>query len=599
MRPVASIIVLAYGNRAASERCLETLAEALGEELGRSFELVLVDNDSPDDTGELFASWSDRAKVLAMPENRNFSGGCNAGAAAADGEVLVFLNNDTEVPAGVLEALAEQAREPGVGAAGLRLLYPDGTIQHGGVAHKEWQPGVILPLHLFHHEAGDLPLARATYDLDAVTGACLAIPSALFHELGGFDERYANGLEDIDLCLRIRTAGHRIVYRGDLHLIHHERLTRGANHDERANAAVFRDRWERLLGDDGDTLAALFGLCFGPMPPEFLRTPHPAGAAVVVAGRLRSAAPEAFEARALLAALAGAGLDVGASDWFPVWEAPVDGGATWKALARAIQRGPHPSAATIRVPGGRLWSLPAGAAAVARIASLPPAGADLDARWVWAASAALVDELAAGGFPRERIAWLPPAVPAGEPGPGGDGVLALLPAHDLNLAGVVLDALAPLEVPVRLLPNVAGPWVESLVAERLPRAEILPPTSEEGVVRELAATADAVCGSDGDAYERRLLISAGAGAAIVAAPGGPAATVLGDGCASPGADPVVLRAALERALADAQGREQRAALVRDTCAAPALAERLRELAEPLADRRRLPGLAPQPAPAPR
>src|SRR4051794_34327974 len=110
--PKFSIVVVAYGNRAVTERCLESLERSLGEEIGRSIELVLVDNASPDDTAELFESWRDRGTVILNESNLNFSGGNNAGARAATGEVLVFLNNDTEVRPGVLEALAEQALDP-------------------------------------------------------------------------------------------------------------------------------------------------------------------------------------------------------------------------------------------------------------------------------------------------------------------------------------------------------------------------------------------------------------------------------------------------------------------------------------------------------
>ena len=93
----ASVVVVTYGQRAVTERGLDALAGALGEQLGRSWELVLVDNASPDDTPALLRQWSDRAEVLLLQHNLDFAGGCNAGAARARGDVLVFLNNDTEV----------------------------------------------------------------------------------------------------------------------------------------------------------------------------------------------------------------------------------------------------------------------------------------------------------------------------------------------------------------------------------------------------------------------------------------------------------------------------------------------------------------------
>jgi hypothetical protein len=92
--PLASIVIVTYGNRAVTEACLCSLGRALADDLDDRFELVHVDNGSPDDTLELLASWSDRAQVLALPENRNFARGCSAGARAGRGETLIFLDND-------------------------------------------------------------------------------------------------------------------------------------------------------------------------------------------------------------------------------------------------------------------------------------------------------------------------------------------------------------------------------------------------------------------------------------------------------------------------------------------------------------------------
>src|SRR5438477_1463306 len=95
--PRASVVVVAYGKRAYTERCLYTLRQALGGRLHDEFELVLVDNGSPDDTRELFRTWDPPATVVELERNRNFAGGSNAGARASSGRTLVFLNNDIEV----------------------------------------------------------------------------------------------------------------------------------------------------------------------------------------------------------------------------------------------------------------------------------------------------------------------------------------------------------------------------------------------------------------------------------------------------------------------------------------------------------------------
>ena len=104
--PSLSIVIVCFGKREITERCLGTLDAAFGERLGRDVELVLVDNGSPDDTPELLRSWSDRATVILNERNLNYAGGNNVGARAAGGRVLVLLNNDTEVFPGVLDELA-------------------------------------------------------------------------------------------------------------------------------------------------------------------------------------------------------------------------------------------------------------------------------------------------------------------------------------------------------------------------------------------------------------------------------------------------------------------------------------------------------------
>ena len=148
--PRFSIVVVCHGRREVTERCLQSLEVAFGDRLGSEVELVLVDNASPDDTADLLRTWKDRATVIVLDENRNFGGGNNVGARAAKGEAIVLLNNDTVVSAGSLDELALQALESGVGIAGCRLLYPDGTLQHAGYAwwrgqRRKRAAGAYLP----------------------------------------------------------------------------------------------------------------------------------------------------------------------------------------------------------------------------------------------------------------------------------------------------------------------------------------------------------------------------------------------------------------------------------------------------------------------
>lgn len=506
--PLASIVVVTYGKRHLTEACLASLDAALGDEIGRSIELVLVDNASPDDTPELLGSWSDRATVLLEPFNRNFAGGNNDGARAARGDVLIFLNNDTVVRPGVMEQLAEAAREPGVGAVGIRLLFPDGLLQHGGVmvaSDGPYSEDVAPAIHTLVRHDGELPAARATYELDVVTGACLAMPRAVFEELGGFDEGYVNGWEDVDLCFRTRVSGRSVVYRGDLAIEHHEGATR-AGMDTRPNKRRFLSIWGGMLEAD----RALAREAWDVSPAEGGdRRLMPSGPVAVV-GDVTGFGPAADEARALIGALEAAGAAPAAVDLVPTRLRP---SRLPEPVVAALARVPRDGALRIDVPFG---------AATARLA--PPSA------FVRAAGETAPDGRTAGVL---AATALPPAIAAPDAvGPGGEGVLVSLPAHDLDAARAILDDLAAHASGrrVRVVPTVGARGLAALVAERLPGAELLSVTSDEARWTALAATADvAVCRDADDRFERRALLAAAAGATpVLATLDGPAGAVLGD-----------------------------------------------------------------------
>ncbi|MGH6692935.1 MAG: glycosyltransferase family 2 protein, partial [Gammaproteobacteria bacterium] len=128
MKPAVSIIVPAHGRAGLTRQCLQTL---LGQAHETSWEVLLVDDGSPDDVRKAVDVEDSSLRVIRREENGGFARACNAGAAAAKGEFLLFLNNDTLPREGWLDALVAHAREhPQAGVLGSRLLYPDGSIQH-------------------------------------------------------------------------------------------------------------------------------------------------------------------------------------------------------------------------------------------------------------------------------------------------------------------------------------------------------------------------------------------------------------------------------------------------------------------------------------
>ena len=183
-------------------------------------------------------------------ENRpfNWSAYNNLAAKMAGGGFLLFLNDDVEaLHGGWLDAMLDEARRPGVGAVGAKLLYPVGLIQHCGI--KVGGAGVEAS-HLYKFqprnwlgEEGELLLPR---QVDAVTGACLLTPRDLFCEMGGFDEGLALSYNDVDYCLRLRQAGYAVVVTPRAELIHRETSTRPWKVRPREKT-LFRKKWAHVM----------------------------------------------------------------------------------------------------------------------------------------------------------------------------------------------------------------------------------------------------------------------------------------------------------------------------------------------------------------
>ncbi|WP_411903974.1 glycosyltransferase family 2 protein [Methylorubrum thiocyanatum] len=226
-----------------------------------ALEVIVVDNGSTEPaTWDLFARYAGdpRLRVLPAPGPFNFSELSNRGAAAARGTILLFLNNDIEVlEPGWLTELVAIASDPEIGAVGAKLLYPDGTIQHGGIVLGIG--GIAGHSHLGLPGSAPGYFARMvlSQEVSAVTGACLAMRAAVFSEVGGFDAAHlAVAFNDVDLCLKIRAAGYRIVWTPHARLVHHESKSRGAEDTPEkrarfeAESRVMRERWEPVLRAD-------------------------------------------------------------------------------------------------------------------------------------------------------------------------------------------------------------------------------------------------------------------------------------------------------------------------------------------------------------
>ncbi len=242
-----------------------------------SLELLIVDNGSEEpETHALFdrLRQDPRVRILDAPGPFNFSALNNRAAAEAKGEILLLLNNDIEMrEPGWLAELVAHAVRPNVGAAGAKLLYPDGKVQHGGVLLGIGVDKVAGHCgHLLEgHDPGPFGRLAIAGNASAVTGACLAMRREVFEQVGGLDEaRLKVSYNDVDLCLKVRAAGYDIVWTPWAELVHHESASRGLDHAgekrERflSEVAVMRERWGPLLDND-----PFFGPCLDNLCGDF------------------------------------------------------------------------------------------------------------------------------------------------------------------------------------------------------------------------------------------------------------------------------------------------------------------------------------------
>ncbi len=192
-------------------------------------EILVVDNQSTDpELDEYYRQQTKAGRIRVVPFDRefNYSAACNAGAQAARGEFLLFLNNDMEViSSDWLDELVGWASQPNIGVVGTKLLYPEGAIQHCGIV-----VGLHFVTHVRHRvpevEWGVFGTADSYRNFLAVTGACQMVSRRVFEEIGGFDEEYVLVGSDVAMCLRARNKGYRTVYTPFASLIHYEEYTR-------------------------------------------------------------------------------------------------------------------------------------------------------------------------------------------------------------------------------------------------------------------------------------------------------------------------------------------------------------------------------------
>ncbi|HEX6688964.1 MAG TPA: glycosyltransferase family 2 protein [Solirubrobacterales bacterium] len=254
--PLVSIVVLNRDGAPLLRRLLAGLVEYTDYP---SLELILVDNGSSDDSLDFIRQVETPfpISVVANRYNESFSDGCNQGAELASGDLLLFLNNDVEpFEPGWLRELVACLRQSEAGAVGATLVCLDEEheasfrhgygVQHRGLAFRE-EEGMIHPV-LYGWEEDPLD-DRLGEDIErgAVAAACVLVDRGAFKRVGGFTHGYVYGAEDIDLCLKLRTAGLGVLCSGRSVAIHHPVSTRRTAPFEEERARKLANRrvlWE-------------------------------------------------------------------------------------------------------------------------------------------------------------------------------------------------------------------------------------------------------------------------------------------------------------------------------------------------------------------
>lgn len=257
-RPLVSIVIPTNGTvrqigSAGSNRQVTLAYQAVDSVLRRStyqnYEVIVVTTPGTDRAVPERLQSHRRVRVYHDGRPFNFSNACNRGAVEADGDVLVFLNDDTEVRTeNWLERLVMYATRPDIGAVGARLLYEDGRIQHAGLWTRGGHPAHRYERFASDHHGYQGALSGPQNCL-AVTGACLAVEAGKFDSVGGFSPIFPSSYNDVDLCLKLVERGWRTVADPHTVLLHYESASRDPRSSERELASL-HDRWRSVLNAD-------------------------------------------------------------------------------------------------------------------------------------------------------------------------------------------------------------------------------------------------------------------------------------------------------------------------------------------------------------
>lgn len=258
--PLVSIII---PSKDQTELLKNTVDSILNKTTYRRYEIIVLNNNSTSKSFQQFITeystkYAGQFRCVEAHFPFNFSKLMNMGRELAQGKMLLLLNNDVEVIHGDwLETMVSYAQQKRIGAVGVKLLYPDDTIQHAGVIVGLGGIAGHTFVGMHQDEPGYFNYIQSTNNYSAVTAACLMVRADVYDAVGGMDEIFEVEYNDVDFCLRIQEAGYNNVYLPHVSLYHFESATRGHPHQSKSGyerhlkeMALFKERWQKIIDHD-------------------------------------------------------------------------------------------------------------------------------------------------------------------------------------------------------------------------------------------------------------------------------------------------------------------------------------------------------------
>jgi GT2 family glycosyltransferase len=258
-KPIVSIIIPVFSDELD---CLPRAIDSIPDRTNgqTSYEVIIVlSSDDPDRAALSISNQKGKVKIVQKREKLNFAKICNQGAQEARGDFLIFVSHNAVLSPGGIDALVKTAKtSDDIAVVGCKHLNPrNGRIQHAGISFFN-DAGKLKFTYIYKGVRSDTPIVNRKREFQAVSAACMLIKRRVFSEVGGFDETL-NDMEDIDLCLRIRERGMKVIYTPEAIIYNDEDVASGKKINDLEHSSVFTSRWmgriendlERILKEDG------------------------------------------------------------------------------------------------------------------------------------------------------------------------------------------------------------------------------------------------------------------------------------------------------------------------------------------------------------